>query len=426
MSTIVAFSGGLDTSFCVRYLKDVRGVEVQTVTVNTGGFSDEELAAIASRSREVGADSHHTIDARDRLFDLAIQYLIKGNVLRGGVYPLCVGPDRVVQAMEVVRMADRLGASAIAHGSTGAGNDQIRFDVAMSVLGNRAEILAPIREKGLSRAETTAYLKQHGISVDERTTDYSINVGLWGTTVGGRETLNTWDSVPDEVWPYPSIADAPDEPEDLEIGFENGIPCTVDGAKVDPVEAIETLNAAGFRHAVGRSVHVGDTILGIKGRVAFQAPAAAILISAHRELEKIVLSRWQQVQKTGLGDFYGMLMHEAQYFDPVMRDIEAFLDSTQKVVTGTVQVRLQKGGVEILGAKSPFSLFDSGVATYGEANTLWDGRDAAGFARIAGVQSTIAARVRQNASRRNDLADGEAARKDDGSSRTQDEMEVSA
>ncbi len=394
MSIVVAFSGGLDTSFCVPYLREEHNVPVYTVTVNTGGLSELECQQIELRAKELGSAGHYLVDARDELFERSIQYLIKGNVLRGEVYPLCVGPDRVVQAKALVDMARKLKSSVVAHGSTGAGNDQIRFDVALSVLGDDLTILTPIRDLGLTREYTTNWLKERGYAVSASTTTYSINTGLWGTTVGGKETLTTEKPLPDSAWPTPSPKDSPDQAVSVVIGFEKGTPVSIDGSSMSPVELIEALNRIGEEHGIGRAIHVGDTILGIKGRVGFQAAAAAILIPAHRELEKTVLSRWQQYHKAQLGDFYGMMLHEAQYFDPALRDIEAFMNSSQETVTGTVSISLYKGNVAIQGTKSPFSLFDTGVATYGESNQLWDGRDARGFARILGLQSLLTHRVR--------------------------------
>ncbi|NQV71650.1 argininosuccinate synthase [bacterium] len=394
MSIVVAFSGGLDTSFCVPYLREEYDLPIYTVTVNTGGISEEECAQIEKRALELGSVGHYLVDARDELFKRSIQYLIKGNVLRGDVYPLCVGPDRVVQAKALVDMARKLDSKMVAHGSTGAGNDQIRFDIALNVLGDDLTILTPIRDLGLSREYTTNWLKERGYSVSASTTTYSINTGLWGTTVGGKETLTTEKTLPDEAWPTPSPRNAAEDGERLIITFEEGVPTAINGAALGPVDLIEALNETGEKHGIGRAIHVGDTIIGIKGRVGFQAAAAAILIPAHRELEKTVLSRWQQYHKAQLGDFYGMMMHEAQYFDPVLRDIEALLDSSQETVTGTVTLSLYKGNVTIEGTKSPFSLFDTGVATYGETNQLWDGRDARGFARILGLQSLLTHRVR--------------------------------
>lgn len=394
MSIVLAFSGGLDTSFCVPFLREEYGVPVHTITVNTGGVDAAEAEAIEARAKELGAATHRTIDGRRLLFDDHLSYLVKGNVLRGAVYPLSVGPERVVQARLLVDAARSLGARAVAHGSTGAGNDQVRFDVAVRILAGDMEVIAPIREHGLSRAATTEYLEQRGFDVPAKTTTYSINTGLWGTTIGGRETLGTIDPVPDEAYPHSTApSEAPDEPLDIVLEWERGVATAVDGDRMDPVEVVERLNRIAGEHGVGRDIHVGDTVLGIKGRIAFEAPAAHVLITAHRELEKIVLGKWQRFQKDHLADFYGMLLHEGQHFDPVMRDIEAFLDSSQQVVTGRTRVRLFKGKVSVLGCESPFSMFDTSVATYGETNTLWDGRDAQGFARIMAVHALIADRA---------------------------------
>ena len=398
MSIVLAFSGGLDTSFCVPYLKETYGEPVITVTVNTGGLTADEAAAIERRSKQLGAERHLTVDGRADLFANHLSYLVKGNVLRGDVYPLCVGPERVTQAQKVVEVAHELGARAVAHGSTGAGNDQVRFDVALRLLAADLEILTPIRELNLSRQASTQYLTERGFDVPAKTTTYSINRGLWGTTIGGRETLTTQNPLPDDAYPDTvSPADAPDAPLELTIAFERGVPTALDGEATDPVTLVEALNAHGARHGVGRGIHVGDTILGIKGRVGFEAPAPIVLIAAHRELEKIVLTRWQRFQKDHLADFYGMLLHEGQHFDPVMRDVEAFLDSSQQVVTGTVRVRLFKGAVSVLGCDSPYSMFDARVASYGEENKLWTGRDAQGFTQIYGVQALLARKARANA-----------------------------
>ena len=394
MSIVLAFSGGLDTSFCVPYLRETLGESIVTVTVNTGGFSEDALEAVAQRSAALGAAEHVTVDARKDLFDDHLSFLIKGNVLRGDVYPLCVGPERIVQARHVVSVARQRGARAVAHGSTGAGNDQVRFDVAVRLLAGDLDIITPIRDEGLSRADTTAFLQQRGFDVPARTTRYSINAGLWGTTIGGEETLGTALPLPDDAFPgtQPS-AKAPDEAEIIEIGFKNGLPNCLGSVDMDPVALVEMLNDLGGRHGVGRGIHVGDTIMGIKGRVGFEAPAAIILITAHRELEKVVLTRWQRYQKDHLADFYGMLLHEGQYFDPVMRDLEAFMDSSQFRVTGDVRAKLFKGSVSVTGCDSRFSMFDAAVATYGETNELWDGRDARGFAQITGVQAYLASRA---------------------------------
>lgn len=391
MSIVLAFSGGLDTSFCIPYLKETYNAPIHTVTVDTGGVASEEAGALETRALELGAESHTTVDARSELFEDLLSYLIKGNVLRGSVYPLCVGPERVVQAQKIVEVAHELGAGAVAHGSTGAGNDQVRFDVALRLLAEDLDVLAPVRELEWSRQQSTAFLEERGFEVPSDTTTYSINRGLWGTTIGGKETLTSTDPLPEEAYPDTTApSKAPDAPETLTLTFEEGLPVALDGAELDPVSLIEALNRLGGRHGVGRGIHVGDTILGIKGRVGFEAPAAHILIEAHRELEKIVLTKWQQTKKNELADFYGTLLHEGQYFDPVMRDIEAMIDSSQSAVSGTVTVELYKGHLRVLGCESPHSMFDAGAATYGEEHTLWDGRDARGFTRLAGLQAYLA------------------------------------
>jgi argininosuccinate synthase len=399
MPIVLAFSGGLDTSFCVPYLQETYDEPVHTVTVDTGGVTADDRAAIEERAMELGASAHHFVDGCQALYDDHLRYLIEGNVLRGGVYPLCVGPERIVQARGVATVATEIGASTVAHGSTGAGNDQVRFDVALRMQGDDLEILAPIRSLGLTRDESTAFLEERGFSVPADTTDYSINRGLWGTTLGGKETLTSEQPLPEDAYPDTvPPTEAPDTPLELSITFEEGLPVVLDGEAMGGVDLVEALTEIGGRHGVGRDIHVGDTILGIKGRVGFEAPAAQILITAHRELEKVVLSKWQQVQKEKLGSFYGRLLHEGQYFDPVMRDVEAFLDHSQDVVSGSVTVKLYKGTVKVQGVESPHSMFDAGMATYGEENALWDGRDAEGFTKLAAVPSMLAKQAKQGAS----------------------------
>ena len=395
MAIVLAFSGGLDTSFCVPYLQETYDEPVHTVTVDTGGLTDADRASVAARAEDLGADDHHLVDGRAQLYDDHLSYLIKGNVLKGGVYPLCVGPERIVQARAVAEVAQEVGAARVAHGSTGAGNDQVRFDVALQLVDEDLDVIAPIRELGLTREESTAFLEERGFSVPHDTTDYSINRGLWGTTIGGKETLNAKKPLPEEAYPDTvAPAEAPDTPQTLTITFEEGLPVAVDGEALSGVDLVETLNEMGGAHGVGRDIHVGDTILGIKGRIGFEAPAAQLLTTAHRELEKVVLSKWQQVQKKQLGDFYGRLLHEGQYFDPVMRDVEAFLDHSQDIVSGTVTVKLFKGRAQVQGVDTPHSLFDAGTATYGEQNALWDGRDAEGYTTLAAVPSLLAKKAR--------------------------------
>ena len=390
----LAFSGGLDTSFCVPYLREETGRDVWTVTVDTGGFSGAERAEIAARSAELGAAGHTLVDARDDLWADVLQYLVKGDVLRGGVYPLCVGPERVVQARALAEAAREVGATAVAHGSTGAGNDQIRFDAALRLLADDLDVLTPIRTLALSREDSSDFLRQRGVEVDATTTDYSVNRGLWGTTIGGKETHASDGVLPEHAWPDTvSPQDAPDAPRQLSVTFEAGVPVAVDGERLEPVALVETLNREGAQHGVGRGIHVGDTILGIKGRIAFEAPGALTLVAAHRELAKLVQTQLQLVESARLGDLYGRLVHEGLFFDPVCRDLEAFLDRANRRATGTVQVEWFKGAIRVLGATSPHSLFDAGAARYGEDHTLWSGRDAQGFAQIYGLQARLAARA---------------------------------
>jgi argininosuccinate synthase len=390
---VLAFSGGLDTSYCVLYLQE-QGYEVVTVTVDTGGFTADELTAIEAHALDLGASAHHTLDGKQALYDQMVSYVIKGNVLRGGVYPLSVGPERVIQAAEVVRIAREVGAEAAAHGSTGAGNDQVRFDVAVRTLAPELAIISPIRDQGMTRSEEAAYLQAHGVPVDAETQAYSVNQGMLGTTIGGKETKRSWGVPPDDV--YPTVApidETPDMPAEIVIGFEAGLPVSLDGEVMEGTALMAQLDALGARHGVGKAIHLGDTIMGIKGRIALEAPAPLILITAHRELEKLVLTKQQAFWKNHLADVYGNLLHEGQYFDPVMRDIEALIDSSQRHVTGEAQVKLHKGSVVVTGVRSPYSLLDQAVATYGEENVLWDGRDARGFCKIYGVQAMLAQRA---------------------------------
>ena len=394
MGIVLAFSGGLDTSFCVPYLREKYGKDVLTVTVDTGASTDR--AAVESQSKKLGAVKHFHVDARDMLYEEYLQYLVMGNVLRGGVYPLCVGAERVVQAREVVSIAHQTGADAIAHGSTGAGNDQVRFDSVVQLLADDLDLITPIRDEGLTRQDTTRFLREHGFPIPKKTTRYSINEGLWGTTIGGEETLGTIQPLPDAAYPNTvSPAEAPEEGLELTIQFRKGLPTALNGRELPPVALITQLAAIGSRHGIGRNIHIGDTILGLKGRIGFEAPAPLILITAHRELEKVVLTKWQRYQKDQLSDFYGMLLHEGQYYDPVMRDMETYLTSSQEVVTGSVTVRLYKGNIHIQGCESPHSMFDTGIATYGEETALWGGPDARSFCKLHGLQAYLAYKARR-------------------------------
>ena len=390
---VLAFSGGLDTTYCALWLRE-QGYEVHTATVQTGGFDVDEIAAIEERAHAAGVAQHRTIDAQVELFNDFLRYLIFANALRGEEYPLCVSAERVAQARRCARLAVELGADALAHGSTGAGNDQVRFDVAFRVYAPRLQVLAPIRDQALTRAQETAYLKARGIDIPPKVTRYSINRGLWGATIGGAETHRSDGVLPEDAWVLTAPPDRrPAVPEDVELGFDAGVPTTLDGRPLDAVRLIELLNERAGKHGVGRGVHVGDTILGIKGRVAFEAPAALVLIRAHRELEKLVLSRQQLLWKRTLGDLYGAQLHEARFFDPLMRDLEAFLTSSQRHVSGQVRVRLHAGQANVLGATSPYSLMNPEIALYGESSALWTGAEAAAFAKIYGLQDWLVARV---------------------------------
>lgn len=390
---VLAFSGGLDTSYCAVWLREL-GYDVHSVTVQTGGFDADELALIEERARAAGVAEHRVIDGRRELFDKTLRYLIYGNALRGGVYPLCVSAERLVQARLAAEHARRIDAKALAHGSTGAGNDQVRFDVAFRVFAPALEVIAPIRQLALSREEETQYLAQRGIVIPAKTTEYSVNRGLWGATIGGKETHRSDAELPEHAWCMTAGAEKrPSTPEVVTIGFERGAPTQLDGGPLDPVALLGELNARAGRHGVGRGMHVGDTILGIKGRVAFEAPAAFTLIAAHRELEKLVLSRQQSFWKQTLGELYGTMVHEARCFDPLARDIEAFLESSQQRVSGEVRVRLFQGAATVIGATSEHSLMNPQLARYGEGSTLWSGDEAAGFSKLYGMQDWLLSRA---------------------------------
>jgi argininosuccinate synthase len=389
---VLAFSGGLDTSFCVLYLRE-QGYDVTTVTVDTGGFDAAELERIETLAPQLGAKQHRTVDARAQLFHGYLRYLIFGNVLRGNSYPLSVSAERVCQASEVVKLARAIGATALAHGSTGAGNDQVRFDVVFRVLEPELELITPIRELALSRSDELAFIRKHGFDFPEKTRDYSVNAGMWGTSVGGRETLESWGTLPEAAFPGGAINATKLAPQTMTISFTNGVPVALDGKVLDPVVLIGKLNESGHRYGIGRGIHLGDTILGIKGRIGFEAPAAHLLIAAHRELEKLVLSGKQQFWKDTLGNLYGQLLHEGHFFDPLARDLEAFLTSSQTHVTGEVKLTLYPRTWSVDGVRSPFSLMDQKIASYGETNRLWSGAEAAGFAKIYGVQQLLALRA---------------------------------
>lgn len=392
---VLAFSGGLDTSYCAAYLRE-QGYEVHTVTVQTGGFSTDELAAIELRAKALHVSSHTTIEATQEFVDQHVRYLLFANALRGDVYPLCVAAERTVQAARTAMHARRIGASTLAHGSTGAGNDQVRFDVAFRVLAPAMEILTPVREQALTRQATTDYLRQRGFEVPEKTTQYSINRGLWGTTIGGGPT-HTWDGeLPDDAYVMTAPQSLrPAQPETIMLQFDRGVPVALDEMPATMLSLLRELNERAGQHGIGRGMHVGDTILGFKGRVAFEAPAATVLIAAHRELEKLTLTRQQLFWKKTLSEVYTAAVHEAQYFEPLLRDIESFLDSSQKHVTGAVKLHLLNGHVRAIGATSPFALSNPTVAVYGEGASAWTGSEAAGFAKLYGLQQMLAANARE-------------------------------
>ena len=386
---VLAYSGGLDTSFCVPYLRETHDADVISITVDTGGFVPGEVEQIESRARELGVIEHRTVDARRDVFDQYAAYLIKGNVLRGGVYPLSVSAERVVQAEVIANIAREMGADAIAHGSTGAGNDQVRFDIAFQVLVPDVEVMTPIRDLKLSRKEEFDYLKERGVEIDPNVQDYSINSGLWGATIGGGETHDAWAEIPDSVYSQAAGENAEDDREYVEIGFEKGVPVSLDGKSQNGVEIVNDLGRRCARLGVGRGIHIGDTVLGIKGRIAFEAGAALVLIEAHRELEKLTTTQWQRFWKDHIADFYGKMLHEGQVFDPVMRDIEALMDSSQEHVSGTVRVRLEKERMQVVGTKSPHSMMDAAAGVYGEMPRLWTGEDVKGFTTILGIPAQL-------------------------------------
>ncbi len=384
---LLAFSGGLDTSYCVLHLIE-RGFDVITASVNTGGFDTRELNRIAALSKQLGAVSHHVIEAQPELWQNYLRYLLFGNVLRGQMYPLSVSAERVCQAKCIADIALKVGASAICHGSTGAGNDQVRFDVAFRTLAPGVEIITPVRELALSREFELAELAKAGVSLPARVGSYSVNEGLWGTSVGGKETHDSWAHLPEDAYPAGEIA--PDKtPTSIEISFKCGEPCALNGVALDPVQLTHQLNQLGASFGIGRGIHLGDTILGIKGRVGFEAPGAAILVAAHRELEKLVLSGKQLQFKEALGNSYGNLLHEGHYFDPLGRDLESFLISSQAKVSGDVRLKLRPYHVEVQGVRSEHSLMNSKVASYGEGASAWSGAEAAGFAKIYGIAQQI-------------------------------------
>jgi argininosuccinate synthase len=376
-------SGGLDTSFCVPWLAATYQRPVVTVTVNTGGIDAGAARTLAERARLLGAIEHHLVDAREQYFDQVIRFLIMGNVRRGNLYPLCVGAERLVQAQTVALWARKIGTDVVAHGSTAAGNDQVRFEVALRTLAPELEILAPVRDRAFKRPEQLEYLEARKLPIPPFGAAYSVNRGLWGTTIGGKETLTSTESIPDEAWVLTREAFAkPQAAERHTIGFEAGVPCSLDGEPLDPVPLIERVEALGARFGLGRGIHLGDTIIGFKGRVAFEAPAAELLLNAHRELEKLVLSARQQRVKDTLAAVYGDLVHEGQHLDPVCRDIEAAFVSSQQRVTGETRLLLRPGTAFVEGVQSRYSLMAASKGAYGESAGEWTAAEAHGYSKM--------------------------------------------
>ncbi len=383
---VLAFSGGLDTSFCCVHLVKDRGLEVHSVIVNTGGFSADELLEIEKRAYALGATSHTTVEETENYYRNSIKYLIFGNVLKNATYPLSVSAERVCQATAIANYVKKIGADYVAHGSTGAGNDQVRFDMIFNILIPTTEIITPIRDLKLSRKEEIEYLAKHGIEYSAEKAKYSINKGLWGTSVGGAETLTSHSALPEQAWPTQVTQTKAMR---LELTFKKGELAAVDGKKMPPVKAIQKLQVIAQSYGIGRDIHVGDTIIGIKGRVGFEAAGPMVIIKAHHTLEKHTLTKWQLSWKEQLSSFYGNWLHEGQFHDPIMRNIEAFLTSTQNVVSGKVFVELLPYRFQIIGIESPHDLMNGKFGCYGEMNNAWTGEDVKGFSKIFGNQVMI-------------------------------------
>ncbi len=392
---VLAYSGGLDTSYCAKYLSKEKGYEVHAVSINTGGFTQSEINSIEEKALQLGATSYTNIDAVERFYEKVVKYLIYGNVLKNNTYPLSVSAERIVQAIALIEHSKKIGATHIAHGSTGAGNDQVRFDMIFQTLAPDITIITPIRDQQLSREAEIKYLQQNGIDYSWEKAKYSINKGLWGTSVGGDETLTSHLSLPESAYPSPLKETLPKE---IKLTFLKGNLVAINDTKDTPVNLIEQLNSLASSYAIGRDIHVGDTIIGIKGRVGFEAAAALIIIKAHHLLEKHTLSKWQQYQKEQQGNFYGMLLHEGNYLDPVMRNIERFLEDTQKHVSGEVSLTLHPYRFELNGIRSEHDLMNASFGSYGEMNKGWTAEDAKGFIKI----SSNAAKIFNHVNQQND------------------------
>ncbi|MDY3932635.1 MAG: argininosuccinate synthase [Muribaculaceae bacterium] len=384
---VLAFSGGLDTSFCVKYLSEDCGYDVYTAIANTGGFSKQELANIEARALALGAVKHASLDITHEYYDRSIRYMVFGNVLRNGTYPISVSSERIFQAIAIINYAKSIGADCVAHGSTSAGNDQVRFDSTFQILAPEIEIITPTRDMNLTRDYEINYLKEHGYEADFKKLEYSINKGLWGTSIGGKETLHSNETLPEEAYPTQMTATAEER---ITLSFEQGELAAINGKHyTDKVAAIQDLEALVAPYALGRDMHIGDTIIGIKGRVGFEAGAPLLIIAAHKMLEKHTLTKWQQYWKDQLGNWYGMFLHESQYLEPVMRDIERFLESSQQNVTGTVIVDLKPYRYVLVGVESDFDLMRTDFGEYGELSKAWTADDVKGFTRIFSNQMKI-------------------------------------
>jgi argininosuccinate synthase len=400
---VLAYSGGLDTSFLVPWVAENTGRPVITVTVDTGGIDAAAAKTLHERALALGAIDHHQIDARADYFEQVLRFLIMGNVRRGNLYPLCVGAERVMQAQTIAKVARELGTDTIAHGCTAAGNDQVRFEVALRTLAADLEVFAPVRDKVFKRQEELDYLQARKLPIPPHGAAYSINRGLWGVTIGGTETLTSKGSIPDSAWVLSKDAfDKPAAPQRVTIRFEQGRPAGLDGQAMTPVAVIEALETIGAKFGIGRGIHLGDTIIGTKGRVAFEAPAADILLTAHRELEKLVMTPRQQRIKELVSGPYGDLVHEGQLLDPVCRDIEALLLNSQARVTGEVHVLLRPGSLFVEGVESPFSLMKASKGVYGEAVGEWTPQDALGFSKIVALTGVFYTRAGEAQSQKKD------------------------
>ena len=396
---VLGFSGGLDTSFCLKYFNTEKGYEVHTIIVNTGGFTSDELAAIEKHAYELGAVTHTCINAVEGYYNRIIKYLVFGNVLKNNTYPLSVSAERLIQALQIAEHTQKLKADAVAHGSTGAGNDQVRFDMIFHIMIPGVEIITPIRDMKLSREEEIKYLQEQGVEMNFSKSVYSINKGLWGTSVGGKETLLSKGSLPEEAWPTPVTKNTGEQ---VKLGFVKGELMIVnDEAFTHPVQAIQFLQSVAAPFGIGRDIHVGDTIIGIKGRVGFEAAAPMLIIKAHHALEKHVLTKWQLNWKDQLALFYGNWLHEGQILDPVMRDIEAYFENAQSNVTGNVFIDLAPHRFSISGIESGFDLMNNKFGRYGEMNTGWSGEDVRGFSKIFGNQVSIYHQVKLAADEKN-------------------------